>query len=86
MKSTFIKAALGGIVALLVGQSWQQAQDPLLEFCRRFGHQTTVMDDKYANPTNTTVLRLTVNRLFIDGGLINFNPLSQYPVNYSSRL
>jgi hypothetical protein len=42
--------------------------DPVKDFCRRFGHQTAVIDRK----------------LYIDGGFMNFNPLSQYPTNYSS--
>ena len=45
-------------------------QDPIRNFCRRFGHQTAVVDRK----------------LFIDGGLINYSPLSQFPANYSSKL
>jgi hypothetical protein len=43
--------------------------DPVENFCRRFGHQTAVIDRK----------------LYIDGGFINYNPLSQYPTNYSSE-
>ena len=42
--------------------------DPVKDFCRRFGHQTAVIDRK----------------LYIDGGFMNYNPLSQYPTNYSS--
>jgi len=44
--------------------------DPVKNFCRRFGHQTTVID----------------RRLYVDGGLINYNPIAQYPANYSSEL
>jgi hypothetical protein len=58
-----------GVFLLFVGLSWQQ-QDPLLNFCRRFGHQTAVIDQK----------------LYIDGGLVDWNPISQYPSNYSSKL
>ncbi|KAK2012912.1 cell wall anchored protein [Colletotrichum eremochloae] len=43
-------------------------QDPVADFCRRFGHQTAVVD----------------NKLFIDGGLINWNPLSSFPANYTN--
>ncbi|GKT48028.1 Kelch repeat-containing protein [Colletotrichum spaethianum] len=43
-------------------------QDPVANFCRRFGHQTAVVDDK----------------LFIDGGLINWNPLASFPSNYTN--
>ncbi|KAH6624849.1 hypothetical protein B0J18DRAFT_397906 [Chaetomium sp. MPI-SDFR-AT-0129] len=42
--------------------------DPVRNFCRRFGHQTAVIDRK----------------LYIDGGFINYNPISQYPANYSN--
>lgn len=45
-------------------------QDPVADFCRRFGHQTAVVDDK----------------LFIDGGLVNWNPFSSFPSNYTSAL
>ncbi|KAK1827120.1 hypothetical protein QBC39DRAFT_267664 [Podospora conica] len=41
--------------------------DPVKNFCRRFGHQTAVLDGK----------------LYIDGGLVNYNPISQYPANYT---
>jgi len=42
--------------------------DPVKNFCRRFGHQAAVVDRK----------------LYIDGGLLNYSPPSQYPGNYSS--
>lgn len=38
------------------GQSGQQQFDPLNDFCRRFEHQTTIID----------------NKLFIDGGLVDY--------------
>ncbi|KIH94418.1 hypothetical protein SPBR_05604 [Sporothrix brasiliensis 5110] len=43
-------------------------QDPINNFCRRFGHQSAVVD----------------RRLYIDGGLVNWNPISTYPGNYSN--
>lgn len=43
--------------------------DPVKNFCRRWGHQTAVVD----------------RTLYIDGGFLNYNPLSQYPTNYSSE-
>lgn len=43
--------------------------DPVRNFCRRWGHQTAVIDRK----------------LYIDGGFMNYNPLSQYPTNYTSE-
>ncbi|KAK8089323.1 hypothetical protein PG997_004284 [Apiospora hydei] len=43
-------------------------QDPVAGFCRRFGHQTTVIDRK----------------LYIDGGFINYDPLTNDPTNYTN--
>ncbi len=57
-----------GLWLLLVNVSLQQ-KDPLKDFCRRFGHQTAVIDRK----------------LYLDGGLVNWNPISQNPSNYTSR-
>ncbi len=37
--------------------------DPVKDFCRRFGHQTALIDRK----------------LYIDGGLINYNPMRAIP-------
>ncbi|KAF2190559.1 hypothetical protein K469DRAFT_733284 [Zopfia rhizophila CBS 207.26] len=42
--------------------------DPLKNFCRLFGHQTTLIDRK----------------MYIDGGLVNWAPLSAESVNYTS--
>lgn len=53
---------------LFLRPSWAQL-DPVADFCRRFGHQTAVIDRK----------------VYIDGGFINYNPLTQYPTNYSSK-
>ncbi|KAK6604993.1 cell wall anchored protein [Botrytis cinerea] len=55
------------ILLCLVQPSWQQ-KDPLNDFCRRWGHQTTVID----------------RQLLIDGGMLDWNPLSQNPANYSN--
>jgi hypothetical protein len=46
-----------------------QQKDPVNNFCRRFGHQTAVVDQK----------------LFIDGGLVDWNPITSYPQNYTSK-
>ncbi|KAL2881269.1 hypothetical protein SGCOL_003217 [Colletotrichum sp. CLE4] len=54
-------------LALLPASTLSQ-NDPVNDFCRRFGHQTAVVD----------------NKLFIDGGLVNWNPLSSFPANYSN--
>jgi hypothetical protein len=57
------------VLFLFVQLSWQQ-KDPLSDFCRRFGHQQAIID----------------NKLYLDGGLVNWNPISQNPANYSSKL
>ncbi|KAK7908278.1 hypothetical protein PG985_015581 [Apiospora marii] len=44
-----------------------QARDPVKDFCRRFGHQTTVIDRK----------------LYIDGGFVNYKPMTSDATNYS---
>ncbi|KAG6353467.1 hypothetical protein INS49_005648 [Diaporthe citri] len=55
------------VLALFAHRSWQQ-RDPVQNFCRRFGHQSTVIDDK----------------LYLDGGLVNWNPISTNAQNYSN--
>jgi hypothetical protein len=56
------------ILLFFVQFSWQQ-KDPINDFCRRFGQQSAVIDDK----------------LYLDGGLVDWNPISQNPANYSSK-
>lgn len=52
-------------LALLIVAVYAQApQDPLRDFCRRYGHQTAVIDRK----------------LYIDGGWVYANPIAQNPV------
>lgn len=51
-KMSMLCASVLLLVAPAIGQ-----QDPVNNFCRRFGHQTAVVDSK----------------LYIDGGLINWN-------------
>lgn len=46
-----------------------QEKDPVKDFCRRFGHQTTIIDSK----------------LYTDGGLVDWNPISTFNQNYSSK-
>lgn len=46
-----------------------QQKDPLNDFCRRFGHQAAIVDD----------------RLYINGGLVNWNPISENLRNISSE-
>ncbi|OGM47258.1 hypothetical protein ABOM_003932 [Aspergillus bombycis] len=54
-------------VLLFLGLTGLSLQEPdiLKDFCRLWGHQTAVIDRK----------------LFIDGGFVNYNPLSEYPDN-----
>lgn len=49
-------------------QSLQASKDPLADFCRRWGHQTAQVD----------------GNLYIDGGLVAWNPLSTNPLNYTN--
>ncbi|KAH8890788.1 hypothetical protein GQ53DRAFT_649582 [Thozetella sp. PMI_491] len=56
-------------LVLLFAQNALADLDPVKDFCRRFYHQTTVVD----------------RRLYIDGGLLNYNPISQYPANFSNK-
>ena len=66
---SFALLALSYFTNLAAGQQPEPVEDPVLGFCRRFGHQTTVVG----------------NNLYIDGGLVNWNSLSQYPDNYTSK-
>ncbi|KAF4313035.1 Galactose oxidase/kelch beta-propeller [Botryosphaeria dothidea] len=54
--------------ALAALQLAHAAKDPVRDFCRRWGHQTAVVD----------------RRLYIDGGQVTWNPMSQNPLNYSN--
>jgi hypothetical protein len=54
---------------LLFAVHWVIAKNPKDNFCRRFAHQTTVIDDK----------------LYIDGGWVNFDDFQQTHANYSSK-
>lgn len=47
----------------------QAPQDPVRDFCRRYGHQTALINHK----------------LYIDGGYVNANPISQFPDAVMSR-
>ena len=47
----------------------QPPADPLTDFCRRYGHQTAVIDKK----------------LYIDGGWLYANPIQQNPVPTMSK-
>ncbi|PVH81744.1 hypothetical protein DL98DRAFT_416069 [Cadophora sp. DSE1049] len=54
-------------LCLFVNLSLQQ-KDPVKDFCRRFAHQSAVID----------------RRLYIDGGFVNWNPISQNRNNYTN--
>ncbi|KAH7629335.1 hypothetical protein B0T09DRAFT_154672 [Sordaria sp. MPI-SDFR-AT-0083] len=43
--------------------------DPIKDFCRRFGHQSAVVDDK----------------LYVDGGIVNWKPYSETSANISNQ-
>lgn len=55
-------------VLMLLAELSLQQKNPLNDFCRRFGHQTAVVDQK----------------LYIDGGLLDWNPISQNDQNYTN--
>jgi hypothetical protein len=58
------------LISQLLAESFpKDAQGQLDNFCRRFSHRTAVVN----------------NRLYIDGGFVNSNPLSQDPKNYTSK-
>jgi len=44
-------------------------KDPVNDICRRFGHQSAVIDRK----------------LYIDGGFVNWNTIAANPLNYTSK-
>jgi len=53
------------LVWLLFSSAFAQApQDPLRDLCRRYAHQTTIIDRK----------------LYIDGGWLYTNPLTDNPI------
>lgn len=56
------------VLLLLCAVHWVIAKNPKDDFCRRFAHQTTVIDDK----------------LYIDGGWVNFDDFQQTHENYSN--
>ncbi|RMZ78323.1 hypothetical protein DV738_g3952, partial [Chaetothyriales sp. CBS 135597] len=63
MASLAVMLALS-LCLLIASVSAQAPQDPLKDFCRRYGHQTAIVDRK----------------LYIDGGWVYANPMSQNPV------
>jgi hypothetical protein len=61
------------IALVFIAKTWAESfpgnDDQLQGFCRRWGHRTAVVS----------------NRLYIDGGFVNRNPLTDYPTNYTSK-
>lgn len=57
------------LLLLLFAVNLVIAKNPKDNFCRRFAHQTNVIDDK----------------LYIDGGWVNFDDFQQTHANYSSQ-
>lgn len=55
-------------ICLLVRLASSQILDPITNFCRRFAHQTTVID----------------NVLYIDGGLVDYGSIDSNTVNYTN--
>jgi hypothetical protein len=64
-KQAFLLALLLSFTVQWVGA----VQNPLNNFCRRYGHQTTVIDDK----------------LYIDGGWVDFNTFQIDHTDYPSK-
>jgi len=52
------------------GNGAKAGRDPLNDFCRIWGHSAAVVD----------------NKLFLDGGYLNWTPLSQNHMNSTSEL
>lgn len=57
-----------GLMMVLAEVSMAQ-KNPKTDFCRRFGQQTTVIDQK----------------LYLDGGQVNYNSLQANPTNVTSK-
>jgi hypothetical protein len=74
-KAYFSSALFGRNTGLLVLtlsfaiQCLAALQNPRDNFCRRYGHQSTVIDDK----------------LYIDGGWVNFDTFAQDHTDYPSK-
>ncbi|KAH7129156.1 hypothetical protein EDB81DRAFT_846090 [Dactylonectria macrodidyma] len=67
-KSDMFLTVLHDIALLLFFVHWATAKNPRDDFCRRFSHQTTVIDDK----------------LYIDGGWVNFQGFQEDHINASN--
>ncbi|RGP81467.1 hypothetical protein FLONG3_405 [Fusarium longipes] len=59
---------MAALLSLIFTLDHVAAKNPRDNFCRRFAHQTTVIDDK----------------LYIDGGWVNFDDFQQTKANYSN--
>jgi hypothetical protein len=64
VRRVFQVLLLGWNPALSVAQ-----YDPIRDFCRRFGHQSAVVD----------------NKLYIDGGFVDWKPLTATSQSYTSQ-
>lgn len=65
-----LKRGLAALGLLFLAEGARAAQqNPLDNFCRRHGHQTTVIDDK----------------LYIDGGYVDFTSYPSDPRDYPSE-
>jgi hypothetical protein len=63
-------AAYTLLLLISVHQSLAVNHDPIRDFCRRFSHQTAVIDQT----------------LYIHGGQLNYNPMTEDPSNYTNHL
>ncbi|KAI0166446.1 hypothetical protein GGR57DRAFT_26729 [Xylariaceae sp. FL1272] len=66
--SSLVNFPLISLLSLFLSRTSNSQREPVTNFCRRFGHQTAVIDRK----------------LYIDGGFVNWNPLSTNPTNYTN--
>jgi hypothetical protein len=69
MQTLFGKLSVLLIVILLISPYYAALQNPRDNFCRRYGHQATVIDDK----------------LYIDGGFVNFDTFAQDHTDFPSK-
>lgn len=58
------------VLLVFVHQSLALNHDPIRDFCRRFGHQTAIIDQT----------------LYIHGGQLNYNPMTEDAANYTNNL
>ncbi|KAI5928639.1 hypothetical protein F4810DRAFT_717191 [Camillea tinctor] len=66
--ANYLRMLYAIVVLLSLSEKCIAQRNPVTDFCRRFGHQTALIDRK----------------LYIDGGFINWNPLTSNPTNYTN--